>query len=1019
MSIPRSVKRVLFVLTLLAGALVPVYSAHAAGAVLPAGFQDQVVFSGLTQPTKMVLSPDGRVFVAQKNGIIKVYDNLADPTPDTFADLSVQVHDQADRGLTGLALPPDFPTNPWVYVLYAYDAPPGKTAPYWHDVCANANDGTCVVTGHLSRLQASGNHMVGTEQVLVTGWCQQYPSHSLDDLHFGPDGALYASSGDGANYNFVDYGQTGNPVNPCGDPPGGAMTAPTAQGGALRSQNIRSSANPTALNGALLRLDPTTGAALPDNPLAGSADPNARRIVATGMRNPFRFTFRPGTNEAWIADVGWNDWEEMDRVVDPTAPVSNFGWPCYEGPGPQPGYQAANLNLCTSLYSGAGQTAPYYTYNHADKVVAGDACPTGGSAITGMAFYPGTGGDYPAQYNGALFFSDYARHCIWAMLRGADGLPDKTNIVTFLAGASAYSTPVDLTVGPGGDLYYVDVAGGAVHRIRYFPNNQPPTASLVATPTSGSAPLTVNFDATGSTDPDPADQGALKYAWDFTDDGTVDATTATASHTYPVGTYTARLTVTDSLGATDTKTVTIQAGNDAPTAFIDTPSASLTWAVGDVINFSGHGTDKQDGNLPASAFSWQVVMHHCITQTNCHVHYLNTFTGVTGGSVVAIDHGYPSYLEIQLTVTDSGGLTSTTSVAVHPKPVDLTFDTVPSGLSLAVGSDVLTTPFTVTVIQGSTNSVSAPSPATIGGTTYGFCYWSDAGAQSHTLIAPTAPTRIVATYKSTECGPPPGVQISLRARANTRYVSADNYGTAPLIANRVAADWWEKFDVVDAGGGWVALRSLANGKYVTAENGGASPLVANRTAVGAWEKFQIVTNPDGSVSLKANANGMWVTAESGGAAPLIANRSGVATWEEFDESTAVQNHTTLTALANGRYVTAEDAGTSSLIANRTTVDWWERFDIVDMGGGFVALRSLANGRYVTAENGGASPLIANRTGVGAWELFQVKVNPDGSVSLKANANGKWVTAENAGTKPLIANRATIGGAWEEFDLSTG
>ena len=87
--------------------------------------------------------------------------------------------------------------------------------------------------------------MVGTEQVLIEDWCQQYPSHSVGSLDFGPDGALYVSGGDGASFNFVDYGQDGSPLNPCGDPPGGiggALTPPSAEGGALRSQDLRTPA---------------------------------------------------------------------------------------------------------------------------------------------------------------------------------------------------------------------------------------------------------------------------------------------------------------------------------------------------------------------------------------------------------------------------------------------------------------------------------------------------------------------------------------------------------------------------------------------------------------------------------------------------------------------------------------------------------------------------------------------------------------------------------------------------------
>ncbi len=171
--------------------------------------------------------------------------------------------------------------------------------------------------------------------MLIEDWCQQYPSHSVGSLEFGADGALYVSGGDGASFNFVDYGQDGNPVNPCGDPPGGVgatLTAPTAEGGALRSQDLRTSGDPVTLDGAILRVDPATGAALPDNPLVGNADPNARRIIAHGLRNPFRITVRPGTNEIWTGDVGWTDWEEINRITSPTdSVVENFGWPCYEG----------------------------------------------------------------------------------------------------------------------------------------------------------------------------------------------------------------------------------------------------------------------------------------------------------------------------------------------------------------------------------------------------------------------------------------------------------------------------------------------------------------------------------------------------------------------------------------------------------------------------------------------------------------------------------------------------------------
>jgi parallel beta-helix repeat protein len=127
-----------------------------------------------------------------------------------------------------------------------------------------------------------------------------------------------------------------------------------------------------------------------------------------------------------------------------------------------------------------------------------------------------------------------------------------------------------------------------------------------------------------------------------------------------------------------------------------------------------------------------------------------------------------------------------------------------------------------------------------------------------------------------------GSVISLRAHANNMYVTADNAGASPLIANRTAIGGWEQFDLLDAGNGNIALRAHANNDIVTADNAGASPLIANRTAIGSWETFQLLHNADGSISLKALINNDYVTAENAGAAALIANRTAIGPWEEFD-----------------------------------------------------------------------------------------------------------------------------------------
>ena len=115
-----------------------------AATTLPTGFSEQIVFSGLNHPTKVVFAPDGRVFVAEKRGTIQVFDGVSDTTPTQFADLRTKVHDQEDKGLIGLAVPPNFPSNPSVYVAYTYDAPVGGTAPVFNDACMTPGTG-CVV----------------------------------------------------------------------------------------------------------------------------------------------------------------------------------------------------------------------------------------------------------------------------------------------------------------------------------------------------------------------------------------------------------------------------------------------------------------------------------------------------------------------------------------------------------------------------------------------------------------------------------------------------------------------------------------------------------------------------------------------------------------------------------------------------------------------------------------------------------------------------------------------------------
>ena len=342
------------------------------------------------------------------------------------------------------------------------------------------------------------------------------------------------------------------------------------------------------------------------------------------------------------------------------------------------------------------------------------------------------------------------------MFIGTNGLPDPATSATFVADAA---NPVDLKIGPGGEVFYVDHYGGTIRRIRYASSNQAPNAVIQATPLSGPLPLSVIFDGRASSDPNAGD--TLTYSWDLNGDGFFgDALTAQTSYTYTQAKlYNVQLKVMDNQGAFDVVRVVISAGNSQPTAFIDTSTASTQWQVGQSMTFSGHATDPDQGTLPASALSWEMILHHC--SSNSHTHPIESSTGVTTASFTVPDHGYYSYLEIKLTVTDAGGLTDTKSVFLDPQTVTLNFASTPSGLQQVVGSSSDPTPFTKTVILGSANSVSAVTPQTLGSIPYYFASWSDGGNQSH-LITGTAAATYMATYSLTAADTtPPTVPSSL------------------------------------------------------------------------------------------------------------------------------------------------------------------------------------------------------------------------------------------------------------------
>ncbi|MGH2979231.1 MAG: DUF7594 domain-containing protein, partial [Solirubrobacterales bacterium] len=697
-----------------------------------------------------------------------------------------------------------------VYVHYTHDAAIGGKAPRWGtagitaDPCPDppagpggAIDG-CVVSGRIARLQASGEFMTGPETVLVEDFCEQFNTDTGGGLEFGADGYLYMSAGDGAASHAWDWGQFGNPLNPCGDPPGGvgaALTLPTAEGGRLRAQDLRTPGDPTGLGGSLIRIDPATGAGVPGNPLFSSPDPNERRILAYGLRNAYGLAIRPGTNDVWIADRGHGYWSEVNRVPNPTDPVRNFGWPCYEGalddngdpyPRIRPRSDDRDIGICEDLYAeGTATTAPYWAYDHELPVVPGEDCRTSAdgepinTSLSGIEFYPQAGGSFPTAYRGALFFSDRWRDCIWAMLPGADGLPRPGHVVPF---AQRAQHPLDLEVGTDGDLYYVDHDNESVKRFRFSPSgsNSAPSADAQADPASGNRPVIVHFDGTGSSDPDVGD--VLMNRWDLDGDGELDDSTEEKPvFTYTSGgTHTVTLQVTDTSGATATDTVTVEVAS-APAVTIDTPAAGTAWKVGDRISFSGSATDEEDGALPASALDWSVVLRHCAQGESCHEHELGSFEDTGGDAVTAPDHAAPGEIEIQLTATDSSGETAVGKLALAPQTTALTLDASPAGASLSLNGDEQRAPFTRQVVAGSTNTLSAPSQQTVDGTTRRFASWSDGQPQTHAIVAPATALSFTAAYAEVRPGTQAlGFPVEIDSYVDSSAPSA-NFGSGSAL----------------------------------------------------------------------------------------------------------------------------------------------------------------------------------------------------------------------------------------------
>ena len=637
---------------------------------LPTGFYVENAASGatFTVPVTFAFAPDGRIFVAEKSGLVYVVENgtkLATP----FIDLRWDVLDHHDRGLLGMVLDPNFATTRYIYFLYTFD---------WN----GAGDTQRLdVPGRLVRYTASAGNPnvadVNSRLVLIgstypVGFPACYFSHAPGALRIGTDGTLLISAGDGASYDQVDAGGL---YGACF----GAGKFPASEDiGAYRSQWIQS------LAGKILRVDRATGLGLPSNPYyTGNAADTQSKVWAYGLRNPYRFGVRPNgsTDPAdgnpgtlYIGDVGWNLYEEIN--VSRAGGGENFGWPCREGPSAQGAYQNGPQpphHGCSTIGTPANPgtiTHPITYWHHSN---ANLSFPTGviGATVIGGAFY--VGNKYPSQYQGRYFFGDYTQGFIKALTVDAGD-----NYVSQADFGSSMGGIVDIGYNPNDQyLYYINIFNGSVMRVRHIngDTNNPPVASATVAPRSGPTPLLVQFDASASSDPEGA---ALTFLWEFGDGQT--STNAVASHSYPIaGNYLAKLTVYDNFLAPATLTFPITSGNTAPNGTITFPTNGQTFSIGETVTLWGQGTDVE---TPAEelSFHWNVTQVH-----NLHDHpdFFNG-DGALQQFVVA-EHGLPNevnLLRINMMVSDGALIDTTTHYIALARAGET--DITPAGTPMAL-----------------------------------------------------------------------------------------------------------------------------------------------------------------------------------------------------------------------------------------------------------------------------------------------------------------------------------------------
>ena len=551
-------------------------------------FTKVVLGSLFDEPTEMDILPDGRIIFLERKGKVKMYNPKND---SIYVINNFNVNTKFEDGMLGLAHDPDFETNKWLYIYYSH---PEKSA------------------NVLSRFVFDGEKIdQGSEKMMLEVATQRETCcHTGGSIVFGPGKNLFVSAGDNTSpfesdgYSPADERKGRHPFD--------------AQG---------SSSNTNDLRGKILRIHPESDGTytIPEGNLFPKGEEKTRpEIYVMGNRNPYRISIDLKTGFLYWGEVGpdaGNDGPERGPrgydELNQAQKAGYFGWPLFVG-GNYPyakydfekktvGARHDPLKPINNSPNNTGKielppvSPPFIWYPYAESPDFPLMKTGGRNAMAGPVYYSenykGKEGAFPDYMDGKLLIYDWMRN--WMRLVTMDDKGAIMDIEPFME-ETQFNNTIDMQYGADGKLYTLEYgtqwfkenADARLSRIDYNAGNRAPIATMKASKNSGALPLSVNFSAGESSDPDG---DAVTYELKIKDQ-VLKTTNGEFSFTFDkAGIYRPTLTATDSKGATSTNEVTVIAGNEPPVIEINV-EGSDRFLPGGFSNYMITVTDKEDGS---------------------------------------------------------------------------------------------------------------------------------------------------------------------------------------------------------------------------------------------------------------------------------------------------------------------------------------------------------------------------------------------------------------------------------------